>query len=145
MAGLNMGSDVVVADNNDRGNVEWNLDDAGLPLLLTAREAAAVCGRALRTWRSWDASGRIPGPIRIGRSTFWRLDELRAWVDAGCPPRDVWLAQNDATTCVNLGRLWQRVARSFQENRQSPQTVACHLPDDEDTVTASQKSSEQVE
>ena len=48
-------------------------------LLLTARQAAAMCGKSLRTWRSWDAGGLIPQPIRIGRSTLWRLAELREW------------------------------------------------------------------
>lgn len=60
------------------------------PLLLTAQEAAAMCGKALRTWRSWDAAGMIPRPIRIGRSTLWRAEELRAWVAAGCPRRREW-------------------------------------------------------
>jgi predicted DNA-binding transcriptional regulator AlpA len=60
------------------------------PLLLTARQAAAVCGRSLRTWRTWDSSGRIPRPIRIGASTLWRAAELHAWVDAGCPDREEW-------------------------------------------------------
>jgi len=60
------------------------------PLLLTARAAALMCGKSLRTWRTWDAAGRIPQPVRIGRSTLWRADELRAWVAAGCPGRKDW-------------------------------------------------------
>jgi prophage regulatory protein len=60
------------------------------PLLLNATSAAATCGKSLRTWRSWDAAGLIPRPIRIGRSTLWRADELRAWVAAGCPRRQEW-------------------------------------------------------
>jgi predicted DNA-binding transcriptional regulator AlpA len=66
---------------------------AGLgPLLLTAKQAAAMCGKSLRTWRSWDAAGRIPRPVRIGRSTLWRAEELREWVTAGCPCRSKWEA-----------------------------------------------------
>ena len=60
------------------------------PLLLRTHEAAALCGKSQRTWRSWDAAGHIPQPIRIGRSTLWRADELRAWVAAGCPQRREW-------------------------------------------------------
>ena len=59
-------------------------------LLLKAREAAAVCGKSERSWRTWDAGGKIPRPIRIGRSTLWRYDELCAWVKAGCPDRKTW-------------------------------------------------------
>lgn len=64
-------------------------------LLLTAKQAAALCGKSLRTWRTWDSAGWIPQPVRIGRSTLWRADELRAWVDAGCPRREEW----EARTC----------------------------------------------
>jgi predicted DNA-binding transcriptional regulator AlpA len=65
------------------------------PLLLTAKQAAVICGKSLRTWRSWDAAGWIPRPVRIGRSTLWRANELREWVAAGCPRREQW----EARTC----------------------------------------------
>lgn len=67
--------------------------ESGGALLLTARQAATVCGKSLRTWRTWDTAGWIPKPVRIGRSTLWRADELRAWVDAGCPRRTEWEAR----------------------------------------------------
>jgi predicted DNA-binding transcriptional regulator AlpA len=62
-------------------------------LLLNADDAARICGKSLRTWRSWDAAGWIPNPVRIGRSTLWRADELRAWVAARCPCRQEWEAR----------------------------------------------------
>jgi predicted DNA-binding transcriptional regulator AlpA len=67
-------------------------DDEANTLLVTAKQASRMCGKSLRTWRTWDAAGMIPQPVRIGRSTLWRLDELRRWVDAGCPRRDEWEA-----------------------------------------------------
>jgi len=72
------------------GDVD-KMTEAGLgPLLLTAKQAAAICGRSLRTWRSWDSGGRIPRPVRIGRATLWRVSELKEWVAAGCPRRAEW-------------------------------------------------------
>ena len=68
-------------------------DVADNVLLLTARQAATMCGKSLRTWRSWDAAGWIPRPVRIGRSTLWRADELREWVAVGCPRREQWEAR----------------------------------------------------
>ena len=65
-------------------------ENAAAPLLLRAHEAAALCAVALRTWRSWDAAGKIPQPVRIGRSTLWRAEELRQWIAAGCPRRQQW-------------------------------------------------------
>lgn len=63
---------------------------ASTALLLTARTAAALCGKSLRTWRTWDSAGWIPRPVRIGRSTLWRRSELDAWIGAGCPRREEW-------------------------------------------------------
>ena len=60
------------------------------PALLTAPEAAAICRVAPRTWRTWHATGKVPEPIRIGRTPLWRPEELRAWIDAGCPDREAW-------------------------------------------------------
>jgi predicted DNA-binding transcriptional regulator AlpA len=60
-------------------------------LLLTAQRSADQCGTSVRTWRTWCASGRVPAPIRIGRSLFWRRKELEAWVAAGCPGRTEWM------------------------------------------------------
>ena len=69
-------------------------EQAGLtPLLVTARHAAAVCGKSLRTWRAWNAAGWIPRPVRIGRSTLWRVSELSEWVSCGCPRRVEWEAR----------------------------------------------------
>lgn len=65
-------------------------DTCGDELLLTARQASKRCAKSLRTWRSWDSAGWIPRPVRIGRSTLWRADELRAWIAAGCPRRADW-------------------------------------------------------
>jgi hypothetical protein len=60
------------------------------PLLLTGAEAAAMLGATARTWRTWDAMGKIPQAIRIGRKPFWRPEELKVWVAAGCPDRETW-------------------------------------------------------
>ncbi len=64
-------------------------------LLFSAVEAAERFGCSVRTWRTWDRSGRTPAPVRIGRSLYWRPNELSAWVEAGCPDRATWVAQRD--------------------------------------------------
>jgi predicted DNA-binding transcriptional regulator AlpA len=74
------------------GVTESDSSPAPAVLLMTAREAAALCGTSPRTWRTWDAAGRIPRALHIGRSTFWRPEELKAWVAAGCPDRATWEA-----------------------------------------------------
>lgn len=60
--------------------------------LLTAREAASLCGLGLSTWWRYLSSGKIPAPVRIGGSVRWRRDELFCWLETGCPPRERWEA-----------------------------------------------------
>ena len=62
-------------------------------LLLSAEQSAKLCGTSLRTWRSYSSGGRIPQPVRIGRRTLWRHEELCNWVAAGCPCREEWEAR----------------------------------------------------
>ena len=65
-------------------------------VLLRAPQAAALCNTSVRTWRTWDATGKIPRAIRLGRSTFWRPEELKAWVAAGCPDRVLWESMQES-------------------------------------------------
>jgi hypothetical protein len=68
--------------------------DRGLkPILVTGSQAASLFSKSLRTWRSWDAAGLIPSPVRIGRSKLWSLEELNLWVASGCPHRKEWEAR----------------------------------------------------
>ena len=60
------------------------------PLLLDARAASALCGVSVRTWWALHSAGRTPLPVRLGRRTLWRADELADWCKAGCPARDRW-------------------------------------------------------
>lgn len=59
-------------------------------LLLKIDEVAERLGIAKSTLWRLNASGKIPRPVRIGRSTRWRSDELEDWVEIGCPPREKW-------------------------------------------------------
>ncbi|MFC1782726.1 helix-turn-helix transcriptional regulator [Planctomycetota bacterium] len=61
-------------------------------LLLNACEAAALLGIGRSHLYGLHASGRMPLPIKLGRRTLWRKDELAAWVAAGCPARARWAA-----------------------------------------------------
>ncbi len=59
-------------------------------LLFTAAKTAQLCGVSERTWRTWDSAGYIPAAVEIGRSKFWRPEEIKAWIEAGCPRRAKW-------------------------------------------------------
>ncbi|MDI9430644.1 MAG: helix-turn-helix domain-containing protein [Planctomycetota bacterium] len=62
------------------------------PLLLDVKAVAGVLSVGTRMIYSMMSSGELgPLPIRLGRRTLWRYDELAAWVHAGCPRRELWL------------------------------------------------------
>lgn len=67
-------------------------NDKQQQLLVTAKQAARLCGKSLRTWWAWESAGLIPRPVRIMRSTLWRIEEIQEWVKAKCPRRDEWEA-----------------------------------------------------
>ncbi len=67
-----------------------------MPLVADAKALAKLLGCGLRTVRTHDAAGKLPAPVRIGGRVVWRLDEIRAWLDAGAPDRDTWAARRAA-------------------------------------------------
>lgn len=63
------------------------------PLLIGANDAAKLLGIGRSLFYSLHSSGQLgPLPIRLGRRTLWRRDDLQAWVAARCPERTRWLA-----------------------------------------------------
>ena len=60
------------------------------PLLLDAAGLARLLSVSRSALYQWLASGRVPSPVKLGRRALWRLDEIRRWVAAGCPPRSRW-------------------------------------------------------
>jgi predicted DNA-binding transcriptional regulator AlpA len=63
-----------------------NPPPAGPPLLVDLRELARLLARSEASLLRDVAAGRLPDPVRIGRSTRWRRTEIEAWIAAGCPP-----------------------------------------------------------
>ncbi|MBN9523298.1 helix-turn-helix domain-containing protein [bacterium] len=66
--------------------------DPSVPLVADAKGLAKLLGLGVRTIRSHDAAGKLPQPLKLGGRVVWRLDELRAWLDAGAPDRATWAA-----------------------------------------------------
>ena len=62
------------------------------PLLLDSEQAAILCGVGRSLWWSLHSAGRVPLPVKLGRRTLWRREELESWIRAGCPARDKWEA-----------------------------------------------------
>ena len=58
------------------------------PILIRAKDAAALCGVSPRTWQSLRAEGRVPRAYKLNGCVLWRLSDLRKWVDLGMPNLD---------------------------------------------------------
>ncbi len=67
------------------------------PLLLSASEAAQLLSISEATYWRWDSSGELgPRGFKKGGRRLWLLSELRAWTEAGMPPRAQWEAMRAA-------------------------------------------------
>ena len=83
------------ADNGDietwmLGITENEMDCELLTIKETSRDVLKQSER--KTWKDI-ATGRFgPAVLRLGRCVRVRADELRDWIDAGCPSREEWLS-----------------------------------------------------
>jgi predicted DNA-binding transcriptional regulator AlpA len=60
------------------------------PLVADAKLLAKMLLVGVRSIRTWDASGKLPKPVKIGTRTVWILREIRDWLKAGAPDRATW-------------------------------------------------------
>lgn len=58
--------------------------------LLTAPELAAALRITVRGLTKSVGEGRVPRPLKLGRLSRWRADEMAAWLRAGAPPATEW-------------------------------------------------------
>jgi excisionase family DNA binding protein len=53
--------------------------------MIPVTEVAKILGVSTRSvWRLVSSQKIIP-PLKVGGAARWRYDELRRWIDAGCP------------------------------------------------------------
>ena len=56
--------------------------------LLTATELARLLNVSLRHVWQLHGTGRLPKPVRLGRSVRWPRHDVIDWIDSGCPRQD---------------------------------------------------------
>ena len=59
-------------------------------LAYSAAQLARRLYVSLRHLRRLDCTGRVPRPIRLGRSVRWPAAEIDGWLAAGAPDRERW-------------------------------------------------------
>ena len=64
------------------------------PLLVDAAGAARLLSIGRTSFFGLLTAGRVPRAVlRAGRIVRWDVQELQAWIRAGCPSRDRWEAE----------------------------------------------------
>lgn len=59
-------------------------------LAISADQLAELLGISKRHLWSLNTRGKLPRPIRLGRSVRWSLPDVREWLASGAPDRDAW-------------------------------------------------------
>ncbi len=86
-----------MCDNNSVNNCIDLLTDLTTALntistttLIDIKGVAAMLDIGESTANRLDTSGKLPLPIRIGKSKKWRINEVRQWLQEGAPSRTKW-------------------------------------------------------
>lgn len=58
-------------------------------LLISAEQLSELLQLSTRTLWRLVHEGRIPVPVRIGRSVRWKRAEIEMWIEAGCPRNSI--------------------------------------------------------
>lgn len=59
-------------------------------IALSAEEVADALGISRAHVFKLHSSGRLPRPVKLGRTVRWPRQDLEEWLAAGAPPRDRW-------------------------------------------------------
>ena len=73
-----------------------NVSGRNNPLAFSAADLARRLDVSLRHLRRLDSAGKLPKPVRLGRSVRWPVAEIELWLRAGAPGRQSWEAMRRA-------------------------------------------------
>jgi predicted DNA-binding transcriptional regulator AlpA len=54
-------------------------------LLIDVREVALQLGLSERSVWRFARTAKMPLPMKLGKARRWRAEEVRAWINEGCP------------------------------------------------------------
>lgn len=59
-------------------------------LAVRGEKAARLLDISGQSFRRLDLAGQLPKPVHLGKCRRWVVADLKAWLDAGSPPRHQW-------------------------------------------------------
>lgn len=67
-----------------------------VPLMVDAKQAAAITSVSVATWHRMVSAGKTPAPVKLSAGCVrWRVADLEDWIEKGCPDRQTWLANKE--------------------------------------------------
>jgi predicted DNA-binding transcriptional regulator AlpA len=85
-----MGTTKTPGDERNLGSTDVDALEVP-PAAVDAAGAGRFCGVSRSQWWKLHSAGKVPLPVYLGsKAPRWLLDELRAWLEAGCPTRQEW-------------------------------------------------------
>jgi len=65
---------------------------------------AAMLNVSVRQIDRLDSGGRLPAALTLGRCKRWYVEEVKAWIAAGAPPRSRWNASRNLRSSLAAPR-----------------------------------------
>jgi predicted DNA-binding transcriptional regulator AlpA len=65
---------------------------------------AAMINVSVRQVDRLDSGGKLPAPISLGRCKRWYVEEVKAWIASGAPPRSRWNASRNLRSSLAAPR-----------------------------------------
>ncbi len=61
------------------------MNHQSIALLINAEQVSQILNISERTLWRLVSGGKLPQPVRIGRSARWRVQDIHDWIESGCP------------------------------------------------------------
>lgn len=74
------------ANLNNTEHGKANPGPGEVPLLVDVNFVARLISMSTRTVWRLVSSGKLLPPIRIGGAARWPLEQIKRWIEQGCPP-----------------------------------------------------------
>lgn len=58
------------------------------PLLVDVKALARMLSTSVRSVWRMNSGGKLPRPVRVGRSVRWNVETIREWIRQCCPNRE---------------------------------------------------------
>lgn len=96
------------------------------PLLVSAKEAASLCGISQSMWYLLMESKKIPKCIRLGKRRLWSLEKLEMWIRLNCPISRILESEIKKAQARNSKKAAEKLTDSYVKQVLCDHTILKH-------------------